>query len=154
MTRIPLPAPPKTPDMLALTTQIRRCGVRATPARIRVLQILQKTIGALTHHEVESALGAAMPDRVTLYRVLLGLVDVGLAHKSTDARGVFRFTAAATGKHAVHATHAHFNCEDCGRVFCLAAPPPKPPELPEGFSLSRMEIDLRGRCASCEELLS
>jgi Fur family ferric uptake transcriptional regulator len=133
-------------DIGTLATQIRNCGARATPARIRVLQLLQAAPGAMTHHDVESALGETMLDRVTLYRVLDWLVEAGLAHKNTDSSRVFRFSSAAAGEHTAH---AHFSCETCGRVFCLDAAPPKPPALPDGFSLSRMEIDLRGRCANC-----
>ncbi len=151
MTRVPLPDQQRRPELLALAAQIRRRGARATPARIRVLQILQGAPGAMTHRDIESALGAAMPDRVTLYRVLDGLVDAGLANKTSNGNRVFRFSAAIAGQHSAH---AHFNCEDCGRIFCLDAQQPPPPALPEGFSLSRMEVDLRGRCASCTELRS
>ena len=133
-------------DTSSLVAQIRNCGARATPARIRVLQLLQAAPGAMTHHDVEAALGESMLDRVTLYRVLDWLVAVGLALKNTDSSRVFRFSAAVAGEHTAH---AHFSCECCGRVFCLDAAPPKPPALPDGFSLLRMEIDLRGRCANC-----
>ena len=126
--------------------QIRRRGARATPARIRVLQLLRGAPTALTHTELEQALGAQALDRVTLYRVLDWLVDTGLAHKNSDAHRVFRFSAAAAGEHA---THIHFRCEHCGGVFCLDAAPPAAPILPAGFSLSRMDFDLRGRCANC-----
>lgn len=141
-------APPAQSDSEAgvLAAQIRAAGARATPARIRALQILRSAPAALTHHDVELALGAEVLDRVTLYRVLDWLVEAGLAHKSTDARGVFRFSVAAAGEHQ---THMHFRCEFCGRVFCLDAPPPTPPHLPDGFSLSRMDLDLRGCCAAC-----
>jgi Fur family ferric uptake transcriptional regulator len=133
----------------AIAAQIRSAGARATPARIRVLQLLGAASAAMTHHDVEAALGAPTLDRVTLYRVLDWLAEAGLAHKSTDARGVFRFSGAAPGEHTAH---AHFSCEKCGRVFCLDARPPKPPVLPQGFSLSRMEVDLRGRCANCGDV--
>ena len=142
-------SPAVTPsETAALAAQIRGTGARATPARIRVLQILRSAPAALTHHDIERALGALVLDRVTLYRVLDWLVEAGLAHKSTDARGVFRFSVAAAGEHQ---THMHFRCDFCGRVFCLDAPPPTPPHLPEGFSLSRMDLDLRGCCAGCAE---
>jgi len=146
-----LASSPVAPDADASTVaaQIRHAGARATPARIRVLQLLRAAPAALTHHDVEAALGALALDRVTLYRVLDWLVEAGLACKSNDARGVFRFSAVATGEHAAH---AHFCCEACGRVFCLDAEPPRPPALPQGFLLSRMEIDLRGRCADCGEV--
>jgi Fur family ferric uptake transcriptional regulator len=133
-------------DNDAVAAQIRATGARATPARIRVLQLLRDAPAALTHHDIEAALGDAMLDRVTLYRVLDWLVESGLAHKSADASRVYRFSLAAPGEHTAH---AHFRCEACGRVFCLDAAPPPPPALPEGFQLSRMDIDLRGHCAAC-----
>ncbi|MDA0189126.1 MAG: transcriptional repressor [Proteobacteria bacterium] len=133
-------------DNDAVAAQIRATGARATPARIRVLQLLRDAPAALTHHDIEAALGDAMLDRVTLYRVLDWLVESGLAHKSADASRVYRFSLAAPGEHTAH---AHFRCEACGRVFCLDAAPPPPPVLPEGFQLSRMDIDLRGHCAAC-----
>jgi Fur family ferric uptake transcriptional regulator len=140
--------PAQSDSATTLAAQIRAAGARATPARIRVLQILLSAPAALTHHDIELALGTGALDRVTLYRVLDWLVEAGLAHKSTDARGVFRFSVAAAGEHQAH---THFRCDFCGRVFCLEAPPPTPPRLPDGFSLSRIDLDLRGCCANCAE---
>jgi Fur family ferric uptake transcriptional regulator len=126
---------------------IRRRGARATPARIRVLRLLRETPTPLSHAEIEARLeDGGAPDRVTLYRVLDWLVDNGFAHKNADAGRVFRFSAASPGEHA---THAHFRCERCGGVYCLEASPPTAPALPPGFSLTRVDFDLRGTCARC-----
>jgi Fur family ferric uptake transcriptional regulator len=137
-----------SPSVDLVAEHIRRAGARATPARIRVLRLLRAAPTALTHNEIELALGVPAIDRVTLYRVLDWLVDRALAHKNTDVSRVFRFSAAAAGEHT---THIHFRCEHCGGVFCLDAAPPAAPLLPAGFSLSRMDFDLRGRCAGCGE---
>ncbi|WP_313953212.1 transcriptional repressor [Accumulibacter sp.] len=131
-------------DSVALL--IRQTGARATPARVRVLRLLRTAPAALSHQQIEQALGDLAFDRVTLYRVLDWLVDSGLAHRNTDRQRVFRFSAAVAGEHAAH---THFRCETCGRVFCLDTAPPAAPILPEGFALSRLELDLRGRCAEC-----
>lgn len=133
-------------DVESVAEQIRRCGARATPARIRVLQLLRAAPGALSHHEIEQAFGESALDRVTLYRVLDWLVENSLAHKTADAHRVFRFSIAADGEHA---KHIHFRCDSCGKVFCLDQAPPSPPAMPDGFSLSRADFDLRGCCASC-----
>jgi Fur family ferric uptake transcriptional regulator len=97
MTRLAPATPTEATTLTTLATQIRSAGARATPARIRVLQILRTAPAALTHHDIDLALGTPTLDRVTLYRVLDWLVEAGLAHKSTDARGVFRFSVAAAG---------------------------------------------------------
>lgn len=136
-------------DFEAVADQIRRKKARATPARVRVLRLLQTSVVALTHFEIEAALGASALDRVTLYRVLDWLVESGLAHRNSDANRVFRFSAASDREHL---THIHFRCEHCARVFCIDAAPPEVPILPAGFSLSRMDFDLRGCCAQCAVL--
>lgn len=136
-----LPSSPVSP-----AERIRAAGARATPARIRVLELLSAAPLPLSHHDIEAAWGAASLDRVTLYRVLDWLVASGLAIKRADERRVWRFTLASGGKHG---GHAHFHCEGCSRVFCLDVPAPRPPVLPGGFTLSRAELDLSGRCAEC-----
>ena len=133
-----------------IESTIRAAGARVTTARVRVLGVLQAAYGPLTHGNIEDALHHhALPDvdRVTLYRVLDWLADVGLAHKAADARGVFRFSAAAPD--AQHGKHVHFRCTGCGRVRCLDMKLPTPPSLPRGFRLTGMELDIRGECSRC-----
>ncbi len=130
----------------SLAEQIRRCGARATPARVRVLRLLREAPTPLSHAEIEARLGELAIDRVTLYRVLDWLVMSGLAHKNADAQRVFRFSSASLGEHT---THVHFRCEQCGGVYCIDASLPVAPALPPGFSLTRLDFDLRGICANC-----
>ena len=139
-------SPSLQPSTDAVADLIRRAGSRATPARIRVLRLLRAAPTALTHNEIEQTLDKPALDRVTLYRVLDWLVASGLAHKSTDSNRIYRFSSAVAGEHT---THIHFRCEQCGGVFCLDASPPLAPTLPDGFTLSRLDFDLRGRCATC-----
>lgn len=121
-----------------------------TTARVRVLALLRATHAPLSHGDIEARLNhEALPatDRVTLYRVLEWLVDVGLISKAADGRGVFRFAAA--NPDGEHGRHLHFRCTGCGGVFCLDSPPPPPPSLPVGFRLAGMELDIRGECPGC-----
>jgi Fur family ferric uptake transcriptional regulator len=133
-----------------IAERIRSRGARATPSRIKVLGVLEGGVAPLSHGEIEQALAndaSYVIDRVTLYRVLDWLVEAGLAHKAADARGVFRFSAAAPN--VCHSEHVHFRCTGCGRVYCLKASPPAPPVLPDGFQLTDMELDIRGLCPDC-----
>jgi Fur family ferric uptake transcriptional regulator len=129
--------------------RIHATGARATPARIAVLALLEGAERALSHREIEEALAAGF-DRVTLYRVLDWLVESGLAHRITDPDRVFRFSLAAPGN-AAHAEHAHFRCEACGKVFCLADIPVPAPTLPKGFASRAVEYCITGQCARCDE---
>jgi Fur family ferric uptake transcriptional regulator len=131
--------------MSATTDLLRAAGIKVTPGRVRVLDVLRSAQQPVSHADLETQLADA--DRVTLYRVLDSLVACGLALKAADARGVFRFSAA--GAPRPHDGHVHFRCVDCGGVFCLKAPPPPPPKLPRGFRLADIEYDVRGTCAGC-----
>jgi len=127
----------------------RSLGVRATPARVAVLTLLDGAERALSHHDVEVALADAGFDRVTLYRVLDWMERAGLAHRTVDALRVFRYSIAATNA-PLHGTHAHFRCDDCGKVYCLEDIPVTSPALPAGFSGKAVELCVRGHCARCE----
>lgn len=132
-----------------ISRQLRERGARVTPARLRVLALLRGAERGLSHHDVEKALDDGTPvDRVTLYRVLDWLVEQGLAHKTADEQRVFRFSAASTGGEP-HQAHAHFVCDDCGKVFCLEDTPRAAPRLPAGFASTQVEFEVHGHCAAC-----
>lgn len=138
-----------------IASAIRATGARVTPARVRVLAALGGAKGPLSHGEIEDLLRQqALPemDRVTLYRVLEWLVESGLAHRATNARGIFCFTLARTS--VEHERHMHFRCTECGKVVCLDEPPPPPPKLPAGFHLSSVALDIRGECPECTHALA
>lgn len=132
-----------------LAQLLRERGARVTPARLRVLALLRGATRALSHRDVELALSTDTPvDRVTLYRVLDWLVEQGLAHKIADEQRVFRFSASDKAD-LPHEAHAHFVCDDCGKVFCLDEILPETPPLPDGFATTQVEYAVHGHCAAC-----
>ena len=125
---------------------IKAAGYRATEARIAVLEILQSAEFALTHHEIEEELLRQdhKIDRVTLYRVLDWALEQRLAHKMTGDDRVWRFNAAK------NSDHAHFNCTQCGKVFCLEnLTPAVAMTLPDGFKLQHADVAVQGVCPRC-----
>lgn len=136
-------------------TLLHHAGLKATPARLRVLALLAGASEPLSHAAIEARIAqedGAPLDRVTLYRVLDALVAAALAAKAIDARGVSCFSARDARRR--HDGHVHFRCVGCGGVFCLKAPPPPPPRLPRGFALEAVELDVRGTCAGCRGKLT
>lgn len=128
---------------------IRSVGGRVTYARMRILALLKAVSVPLSHSEIETLLAQDKHpvDRVTIYRVLDWLADVGLALKAADGRGVFRFSASDPD--GEHAQHIHLRCTGCGGMFCLDTPAPPPPVLPRGFRFGGMALDIRGECPRC-----
>ena len=118
-----------------------------TAPRMQVLAAMLAANRVLSHHDIENMLGAARLDRVTLYRVLDWLVAQGLAHRIAGPDRVWRFSV--TGE--AHETHAHFQCNRCGRVLCLDELSARkvPLRLPAGCRPERMELTVTGVCAEC-----
>ena len=127
---------------------IRAAGERLTAPRAAVLETLLGARHALTHHEIEAALAPRLAvDRVTVYRVLDWLVELGLAHRIAGEDRTWRFLAS---QGEGHGAHAHFICSRCGRTICLdgvAVPPAV--KVPRGFEPSRVELNVKGVCAAC-----
>lgn len=129
------------------TRLLHQRGVTATPARVRVLQLLLAADAAMSHQALQRAAAASgQPfDKVTLYRVLDWLAAQGLVHSVTGHDRVRRFSLMSA-----HHTHAHFECGNCGRLFCLHGDlAAAPPELPPGFAPERLDMTVHGRCADC-----
>ncbi|QYF94463.1 transcriptional repressor [Massilia sp. PAMC28688] len=129
---------------------ITETGSRLTGARVRVLGFLLAQQAAVTHHDIEGALGGAEKiDRVTLYRTLDWLVAQGLAHKMMSEDRVWRFRANESA--AAHRQHAHFKCERCATMICLGgmAAAAKSLALPPGYRALEVEMTVKGLCPAC-----
>ena len=130
-----------------ITDAIRATGVKVTPGRVRVLELLSSAGRPLSHADIDAALSDMPMNRVTLYRVLDSLVANSLALKAVDTQGVFHYSGTAS--QGRHSSHIHFHCIACGGMYCLDAKPPTPPKLPRGFVLGEVTFNLRGTCKSC-----
>ncbi len=132
---------------------LRAQGARVTSARVTVLAELLAARRALTHHELQDLAdggrGTEPLDRVTLYRVLDWLTEVGLAHRITGPDRIFRFSSERPG----HEAHGHFRCTACRRTFCMSQGARMVRAvrsmLPEGFSPDDVDLTVSGRCADC-----
>ena len=122
-------------------------GLRITQARISVLEHFIKKAQVLSHSDLESALGKQF-DRVTIYRTLNTFLEKELVHK---VPGEEQNTKFALNRHAssMDAQHAHFKCNDCGKLLCLHGVKIQNGELPDGFEMETSNIILSGTCADC-----
>ncbi|MBN8763025.1 MAG: hypothetical protein BGP20_02695 [Thiobacillus sp. 63-78] len=125
---------------------IQAGGASATAARVQVLRLLLAAHTTASHQTLmQAAMDEARPlDKVTLYRVLDWLVAQGLAHSVTGQDRVRRFSAVP-----IQHGHAHFECDACGRLFCLADHLGAQPRTPPGFEARQLDVTVHGRCADC-----
>lgn len=134
--------------------QIRATGERLTQPRAILLATLLAADHAMSRHDVAAAIAAHQAiDRVTVYRVLEWLVEVGIAHRIAGDDRVWRFMpnhAHGSGKEGVPHQHAHFTCNQCGQTFCLNDAQSRLNfKLPDGFKSSEADVKFRGACAHC-----
>ncbi len=140
-----------SPKLLAQADrQCQRSGVRFTPIRRRVLELIADTTGGLKAYELLDLLAtehaAARPP--TDYRALEFLIDQGLVHRIESLNA---YVACPCPDH-VHGFQLLI-CRRCGRVEELHLE-----EISEqlsqqaralGFRVERQTIELLGHCETC-----
>jgi Fur family ferric uptake transcriptional regulator len=145
---------PRAPDRPADANQsadLRRAGLRITPARLAVLAALRGRTAPASHADLAAALAASALDRATVYRNLVELVKAGLARRRDLGDHVWRFEAATArpgGKE-----HPHFLCTACGSLECLdtlRVSLRRAARVPRALKDDAVEILVKGLCDKCQ----
>ncbi len=136
--------------MESVTLILRDAGMRLTVPRQAVLEHLIESEFALSHQELEQRLEGRV-DRVTIYRILAAFEENGIVHRVMDASGhpQYAVCSSSCSGHHHHDEHVHFQCSVCGNTFCLDEVAFPRISLPEGFSLSSLDVTARGVCGRC-----
>ncbi len=130
--------------------QLRQAGIRLTPQRALVLDVVYHGEGHLTADEVYARVRAQSPqvDLSTVYRNLLFLRQQGLIGELRLEGQSARFEAVRTGHE-----HHHAVCTHCGAMIDLA-----PDDLSQlsddlarkyGFAVNLVHLTLNGQCLAC-----
>lgn len=133
----------------AIRELLRHQNVRATPARIAVMQELRRATSPLTHADVADQLVPLGFDKATVFRNLADLTDAGLLFRTELGDHVWRFEVLDPSRPGSE-KHPHFVCIDCGGVTCLKAI-----EFTAGSKRQAKiigdvtEVLLKGHCVKC-----
>jgi Fur family transcriptional regulator, ferric uptake regulator len=144
------------PILDELRTAVRGKGLRATPSRLAVLELLRSSDTPMSHGDVADRLANQAWDRATIYRNLTDLAEVGLLRRTDVGDHVWRFEAVS-GEHTAGA-HPHFVCTECGTVECLPeielsirrAPTASRTKPPRAVKQRQVEVHVRGLCDACQ----
>jgi len=142
-------------EMIDFSAQLRAHGLRVTRSAIGVLTILSMARSTKSHDELANSLLAndEACDRVTLYRVLDRLTQVGLIKKLQSSDRVSRFALIN------HETSGYFECDDCHHLEEL----PEDPEMPklleqlnqrlkkQGIKSADVALTVHGTCRECDQ---
>ena len=138
-------SPHQHQDDRHLTEQLGATGLRLTPQRQQVYDVLRQKRDHPTAEEVFIRAKKAMPEisHATVYNCLDALVKSGLARQVTVERGATRFCPNMM-------EHGHFHCNTCGTVYDVDLPGELPcVTMPPGFKPLRHDVTIHGICADC-----
>ena len=142
-------AEPETEIWTQIRDQIRSRGLRWTPQRRLILEVLEATQGHITGSELVERCRERDPDTTpsTVYRTLGVLEELGYLSHSHSAAGREEFHVLP------EAEHAHLQCRSCGRTWELnaadAAAVVRPVQRRFGFAADVGHLTISGRCAEC-----
>ncbi|MDQ2853704.1 MAG: transcriptional repressor [Chloroflexota bacterium] len=132
----------------SLPGRLRERGLRWTPQRRTVIQVLARTRGHIT--------GAELIDRCrrldsgvvpsTVYRTLDVLEQMGLVRHGHGADGREEFHVGSV------AEHGHLHCATCGSQWEITDPQAREIATifaPQGFEVDASHVTIVGQCQTC-----
>jgi Fur family transcriptional regulator, ferric uptake regulator len=141
-----LPAPWES-----VVAELRRRGLRSTPRRRLVMEVLSEVSGHVTGTEIVERCRQRDAGTVpsTVYRTLDLLEELGLVRHGHGADGREEYHVRPSHE------HGHLHCEACGGHWELGASEVSEfvahIERHRGFSLDLSHLTLVGRCPACAE---
>ena len=144
-------AKPKAAGTVDPQERLRAVGLRRTPVRVAVLQILDAAESPLDAPTIVARVSQPN-DAVTVYRTLNTFTEKKLVHRMTSDNG-WRYAIGRADAEPMH-HHPHFICDDCGEVECVkeSANPPtllQSLRLNPKYSADYAEITVHGTCEKC-----
>ena len=129
--------------------RLRARGLRWTPQRRTLVEVLSRTNGHVTGSELVERCRALDPETTpsTVYRTLDVLEQLGLVRHGHGADGREEFHVLP------QVEHGHLHCSDCGETWEVrsdeAAALVGPLEASRGFAVDLSHVTIVGRCADC-----
>ncbi len=106
--------------------RLKKAGLRRTPVRLGVLDLLAASRQSLDVTEILAKL-PTHTDAVTVYRTLNAFTRKKMVHRIRGENRSWRYALGDSQESKQH-RHPHFVCEDCGKVECLVEA-----EIPSNF---------------------
>lgn len=143
-TSAPLPEP-----WASVRQQLRQRGLRWTPQRRAVVEVLAGSEGHVTGAELIERCRAIDPSTIpsTVYRTLDVLEELGLVQHGHGADGREEFHVVPEGR------HGHLYCATCGGQWEIHAGPAgaivEALRASHGFEVDLSHVTVVGRCHDC-----
>lgn len=122
-------------------------NLRKTKSVKAVLKIFEDTNHALSVVELVEKLDGEM-NKTTVYRILQRFENNGILHSFIGKDGLMWYAKCKGCTSSGHSdVHPHFQCQNCGKIECLAVSIPLP-AVPN-YKLDSVKLLLIGQCDNC-----
>jgi len=147
--RTSVPSTPAPATWAAVRERLHARGLRWTPQRRTLLEVLEKTNGHVTGAELVERCREVDPATTpsTVYRTLDVLEELGIVrhHHGADGREEFHVRPQLV--------HGHLYCQACGRSWEIGAAEAEPLverlRAARGFEVDLTHVTVSGTCAAC-----
>ena len=138
-----------------IQNSLKERGVRLTRQRLILLELIDRSgrhLDAETLYQMAHEKDPKL-NRVTVYRTLQTFVEKGIIHIIPTTDNSVRYALCKNncteGHH--HDDHIHFICLQCGKILCLQEAEVPKIALPKGFTISEIEVVVKGVCVDCNQ---
>jgi Fur family transcriptional regulator, ferric uptake regulator len=142
------------PDWSGVRDKLRARGLRWTPQRRTLIDVLSRADGHVTGAELIERCREVDPTTIpsTVYRTLGVLEELGMLRHSHGADGREEFHVQPA------ATHGHLHCRSCGTTWEVpageAAIIVETMQQRRGFAVDLSHLSIGGECAGCAAAVS
>lgn len=137
------------PDFHDCADELRSVDLRATPARLGVLAVLEQATIPVSASDILAYLKSKkiLADEATVFRILRVYTDKGLIKTIQFHEDKMRY------EHAAKPSHHHFVCTGCGAISdvtgCTVNDLEKHIEKTKGAKVFRHSLEFFGTCRRC-----
>ena len=127
---------------------LKAAKLYCTKCRITILKVLLNADKPLRQEQIAKRLGKKSFNKVSIYRTLASLLEVGLVHRAFMRERAYHYELAHNCSKSQ--CHPHFTCTSCGNTYCLMGvtlPMAKSPY--KGFVIHRQQVRFEGLCPKC-----
>lgn len=136
--------------MNELEERLKERDVRPTAVRLLILKEMLAIEEAFSLADLEAALDTI--DKSTIFRAITLFHDKMILHSIDDGSGSIKYSICSRNCTCMgEATHVHFSCNICRKIYCLKNIAIPRLNLPKGFEYESANFVLKGVCNNCSK---
>lgn len=132
-----------------LSSSLQAAGLRATPQRQAILEVLEESDRPLNVEEILTRMAGFRSGIPTIYRNLQQFIEQGWVEAIIGPDQAMRFVRCHSLEH-----HHHLQCEGCGRMVevagCGLGKALEGMASQSGFRITRHQLQVFGLCPECQ----